>query len=53
VLDGELEIELSGHDAERLQAGDTLYYPATIPHRWRAVGDRTARFLIVTSPSTF
>jgi transcriptional regulator with XRE-family HTH domain len=46
VLSGTIEIDLAA-TVSRLEAGDLLSYPATIPHRLRAVGRRRARVLMI------
>lgn len=52
VLEGALLVELKGRDTFRLEEGDTLYFPSTIPHRWWA-GDEPARLVYVNTPPTF
>lgn len=49
LLSGILEMEV-GTARYRLAPGDTLYYDATVRHRWHNPGDTTARFLITSSP---
>lgn len=53
VIEGNVEIALRDRLPTKLGPGDTLTYPATIPHEWRIVGDEPARFLIVSSPPSF
>ena len=53
VVEGEVEVFLHDHPPTRLEAGDTLTYPAPIPHGWRVVGKNQTRFLIVSSPPSF
>ena len=53
VIEGTIEIALRDRSPFRLELGDTLTYPATVPHEWRVVGDGQARFLIVSSPPSF
>lgn len=53
VIEGTIEIALRHHPATKLDPGDTLTYPATLPHEWRVIGDRQARFLIISSPPSF
>lgn len=52
VIDGEIEVTV-GSRVVRLGPDDTLLYPATMPHYFRAVGRRRARFLMVSSPPSF
>ena len=53
VLEGRLRIVLEHVSEEELGAGDCLYYPATVPHRWRVVGRRPCRFLVIATPASF
>lgn len=53
VLQGQIEVEVAEFRTETLQAGDTIGYPSTIPHRWRVIGDEPAEFLFVSAPATF
>ena len=46
VLEGSVSVELEGHGLETLEAGDTIVFEATVPHRWIG-GDREARLLNV------
>ncbi len=52
VLAGSVSVDLEGQNSTQLELGDTMVYPATTPHRWRA-GESGARFLIVSSPPSF
>ncbi|MFF2653576.1 helix-turn-helix domain-containing protein [Streptomyces sp. NPDC058045] len=52
VLAGSLEVRVGTSRVERLESGDSMYYPATIPHRWHA-GPEGAHFLIISSPPSF
>nr|MDT0666668.1 cupin domain-containing protein [Micromonospora sp. DSM 115978] len=47
VLAGALEVEFEGEGTFLLAAGDTLYYPGGVPHRWRAADDPDIRALLV------
>ena len=53
VVSGKLTVELDGRKPVDLARGDSLYYPATIPHRWFTRGSSPARFLIIATPATF
>jgi quercetin dioxygenase-like cupin family protein len=53
VLDGELTIELAGREPARLVAGDTIHYPATLPHAYRNAADGGSRALVVVTPPTY
>ena len=37
----------------RLRAGDCLYFPSALPHRWRNPGPEPAELLWVNTPPTF
>ncbi|MEU5852670.1 helix-turn-helix domain-containing protein [Saccharopolyspora shandongensis] len=53
VLEGSIQVRFGSGRVERLDAGDTICYRATVPHRWQVVGEKRARFLIVSSPPSF
>ncbi|QGP92624.1 HTH-type transcriptional regulator PuuR [Neomoorella glycerini] len=54
ILEGELKYILEGVNDYNLKKGDCLYYPCTIPHRWRNPSRQIeAQFLIVATPSLF
>lgn len=53
VLDGKFEIWLDETERYALEAGDSLYFQSTRPHRWRALGDREAMLLWINTPPTF
>lgn len=46
VVAGAVEVDVAG-EVTRLAAGDTLSYPAHLPHRHRAVGRGRARLLLI------
>ncbi len=46
VIRGRVEIDIAG-DITALNAGDTISYPAQMPHRLRAVGKRPVRVLLI------
>ena len=51
VMKGILELSV-GQEVYRLEEGDTLYYPAHVPHSWRAIdGDSIEVIWILTPPS--
>lgn len=47
VIDGDLLIDLEGDDCYRVGPGDSLSYPAEIPHQWTAGDVGTVRFVCV------
>lgn len=53
VLEGTVSVELEGHGLETLEAGDTIVFEATVPHRWVGA-DCEARLLniVVLPPSS-
>ncbi len=46
VIAGRVEIDLDG-SLTRLETGDSISYPARVPHRLRSVGRRRARALLI------
>ena len=46
VIRGRVEIDIAG-DVSALTAGDTISYPARLPHRLRAIGKNPVRVLLV------
>jgi len=51
VMKGVLELRV-GEEVYRLEQGDTLYYPAHVPHSWKAIdGDSIEVIWILTPPS--
>ena len=46
VLEGTVSVDLEGYGIQTLQAGDTVVFVATVPHRWIG-GDSEARLLNV------
>ena len=51
VLNGTLEMRI-GQEVYQLQEGDSIYYPTSIPHSWRALeGDPIEVIWILTPPS--
>jgi DNA-binding transcriptional MerR regulator/uncharacterized RmlC-like cupin family protein len=53
VLRGRLEVWLEERERHRLGPGDCLYFPSTLPHRWRNPGRAPAELLWVNTPPTF
>lgn len=53
VLEGSISVALRDHDTVELGAGDAYTYPSGIPHGWCNIGNKTARFLFITSPPSF
>lgn len=52
VLKGELEIEVGGIN-HRLGAGDSIYFNAGLPHRWRNTGEDTVEAIWLSTPPSF
>jgi transcriptional regulator with XRE-family HTH domain len=53
VLDGEVTFWVGENERYRLDAGDSLTFPSTIPHRWRNRADGETRLLWINTPPTF
>jgi DNA-binding transcriptional MerR regulator len=53
VLRGRLEVWLEERERYRLRAGDCLYFPSALPHRWRNPGPDVTELLWVNTPPTF
>ena len=52
VLKGELEVEI-GAVWHSLQAGDSIYFNAGLPHRWRNSGSVNAEAIWMSTPPSF
>jgi DNA-binding transcriptional MerR regulator/mannose-6-phosphate isomerase-like protein (cupin superfamily) len=52
VVKGSVFVELKDEDTYRVQAGDVLYFPSTIPHRWWTEGEE-AEIVYVNTPPAF
>lgn len=52
VLKGAIEVEVGGV-WHRLQTGDSIYFNAGIPHRWRNSGTATAEAVWLSTPPSF
>jgi quercetin dioxygenase-like cupin family protein len=50
LLEGSIAYE-GGGELYELVAGDFLYLPRSVPHRFRITGDRPARFLALMAPA--
>ncbi len=53
ALRGSFEIWLDEREHYLLEPGDSLYFPSTLPHRWRNPGPGQADLLWVNTPPTF
>ena len=53
VLEGEVTFWVGTHERYRLQAGDSLSFPSTLPHRWRSGASGETRLLWINTPPTF
>lgn len=49
VLEGAISVEIGTRPATALDAGDAVWYAATLPHRWTRLGDSPARMLVVSA----
>lgn len=52
VLEGELEVFV-GNQKFRLKAGDTFYFPSSLPHSYKNPSDSTTRVIWFNTPPTF
>lgn len=52
VLEGTLQLELDGKEYV-MQAGDSIYFSSSIPHRWRNRGSSAMRAIWVITPPSF
>jgi transcriptional regulator with XRE-family HTH domain len=52
VLKGTLEFRV-GEEVSQLQDGDSIYFPANIPHSWRGKGKETIEVILVLTPPSF
>jgi len=52
LTEGELELALAD-DLYLLGAGDTFYFPSTVPHNYRNPGNGVTRVLWINTPPTF
>lgn len=52
VLKGTLELKL-GNEMYLLNEGDSIYYPTSVPHSWRATGGDSIEVLWVLTPPSF
>lgn len=50
VLEGRLALSVGEHETVVLEAGDSAYYRADVPHSFRNAGTGRARFFGVTTP---
>lgn len=53
VLEGSLTIWIGDGTEHRLQPGDALTFPSTLPHRWRSTTRAETRLLWINTPPTF
>lgn len=49
ILEGQITFFLESAPEYVLEAGDTLYYPNEIGHRWENASDNPAKFMIVST----
>jgi DNA-binding transcriptional MerR regulator len=53
VLEGALTVWIGPHERYRLNMGDSVTFPSTLPHRWRNRADGETRLLWINTPPTF
>lgn len=51
VIEGRLSVEIQGQQTFCLEAGDTLYFPSHLPHRWWSEAEYVRAFYVNTPPS--
>lgn len=52
VMKGLLEVRV-GDEVHRLEEGDSLYYPAHVPHSWRAIEGEGIEVIWILTPPSF
>jgi transcriptional regulator with XRE-family HTH domain len=52
VLKGSLEVTV-GNEVYQLDTGDSIYYPANIPHSWRALEGNVIQVMWILTPPSF
>jgi transcriptional regulator with XRE-family HTH domain len=50
VLSGSFVLDIQGQEPITLAAGDSVYFPASLPHAYRNGGDGESRLLCVVTP---
>jgi DNA-binding transcriptional MerR regulator/quercetin dioxygenase-like cupin family protein len=53
ILEGALTVWIGPDERYRLNMGDAVTFPSTIPHRWRNRADGETRLLWINTPPTF
>jgi transcriptional regulator with XRE-family HTH domain len=51
VISGAMNLELVGSLTEVLEAGDTIVFPAQVPHRWMSAGSEARLISVVANPN--
>ena len=52
VLKGTLEVRV-GEEIQHIQTGDSIYFPAHLPHSWRGMGNEAIEVIWVLTPPRF
>jgi quercetin dioxygenase-like cupin family protein len=52
VMKGSLEVTV-GREVYKLEAGDSLYYPAHVPHSWHALKGEVIKVIWILTPPSF
>ena len=52
ILGGRVEMDI-GPESFQLEAGDSLYFSSTLPHRWRNVSAEKFSMLLVVTPPAY
>jgi transcriptional regulator with XRE-family HTH domain len=53
IIRGSLEVWLDEREHYMMGAGDSLYFPSTLPHRWLNPGPGETELLWINTPPTF
>ncbi len=53
LLEGELTVVIGEREAYRLEPGDSLSFPSTLPHHWRNEASGETSLLWINTPQTF
>jgi DNA-binding transcriptional MerR regulator/quercetin dioxygenase-like cupin family protein len=53
LLEGRLSVWLGDDERYTLRPGDSLYFPSSLPHRWRNESSGETRLLWINTPPTF
>ncbi len=52
ILKGSMEFEVGG-DKYLIKEGDSIYFPSSLPHRWKVIGNSPAETVWAITPPSF